>query len=338
LNQEITIIGGGLVGLSLGIALRRRGLGVRLIEAGRYPRHRVCGEFISGVGRETLETLGIAACFDDARQHRTIAWNEGGHPLFRGQLPEPALGISRYRLDERLAGIFVALGGELVTGQHASPQPGEGQVWAAGRRPQADSRWLGLKAHVRMELAADLEMHSGSNGYTGLAGIEDGWTNVCGLFRVDHEIRAKGRDLLPAYMDAGGNSGLAARLRTAEWRDRSFSAVAGFCFGSQPMPSGTLFLGDAERMIPPFTGNGMSMAFQAAECAVQPLVDWARGVRSWQASAAAIRDGLRRRFRGRVAVASLLNRALFHSGARAALRSLAVHGLLPFRPMLALVR
>ena len=49
LKNPLTIAGGGLAGLSLAIALRRHGVDVTVYEAGNYPRHRVCGEFISGV-------------------------------------------------------------------------------------------------------------------------------------------------------------------------------------------------------------------------------------------------------------------------------------------------
>ena len=59
LTKEITIAGGGLAGLSLAVALRLRGVPVTVLEAGHYPRHRVCGEFISGVSTETLDFLGI---------------------------------------------------------------------------------------------------------------------------------------------------------------------------------------------------------------------------------------------------------------------------------------
>ncbi|MDB6025304.1 MAG: putative electron transfer oxidoreductase, partial [Verrucomicrobiales bacterium] len=44
--RPITIVGGGLSGLTLGIALRQRGIPTTIWEAGRYPRHKVCGEFI----------------------------------------------------------------------------------------------------------------------------------------------------------------------------------------------------------------------------------------------------------------------------------------------------
>ena len=47
--RKIEIIGGGLSGLSLGLSLLRRGVAVRIIESGSYPRHKVCGEFVCGV-------------------------------------------------------------------------------------------------------------------------------------------------------------------------------------------------------------------------------------------------------------------------------------------------
>ena len=54
--EHLTIVGGGLAGLTLGIGLRQRGVPVTVYEAGRYPRHRVCGEFISGRGQKTFTT------------------------------------------------------------------------------------------------------------------------------------------------------------------------------------------------------------------------------------------------------------------------------------------
>jgi 2-polyprenyl-6-methoxyphenol hydroxylase-like FAD-dependent oxidoreductase len=60
LNRPITIVGGGLAGLTLGIGLRQRDVPVTLYEAGHYPRHRVCGEFISGRGQQSLVRLGLA--------------------------------------------------------------------------------------------------------------------------------------------------------------------------------------------------------------------------------------------------------------------------------------
>ena len=338
LNREIIIAGGGLAGLSLGIALRDRQLPVTILEAGTYPRHRVCGEFISGVSDTTLSRLGILPLFDTAHRHQTLIWHERGKIIHRDRLREPAIGISRHELDERLRTHFEALGGVLKTGVRSRPEPAEGFVWAAGRRPQT-GQWIGLKAHVRgIPMDADLEMHAGSNGYAGLAGVEDGWTNVCGLFKIDRALPAKGPELLAAYLDTGGNPKLATQLRDAEWRDDSFSAVAGFELGRQPAVRGLLCLGDAESMIPPFTGNGMSMAFQAAEAAVGPLEAWSHGSATWETTCHAISSDLKKRFRRRLSTALFLHRVLLSDRGRTLLQTLSAARLLPFRPVLSLVR
>jgi flavin-dependent dehydrogenase len=338
LTEEVTIAGGGLAGLSLAAGLRRRGVPVAVHEAGAYPRHRVCGEFISGVGGETLAALGIADCLDDARRHRHLAWFLEDKRIYEGELREPALGISRYRVDQRLKNRVVELGG-VVREQSRLPRVArEGLVWTTGRFPQRGG-WIGLKCHFdELPMIADLEMHLGENGYAGLAGIEDGRVNVCGLFRVDRSFRFKGPELLLTYLARGGNEALVDRLRRAHADVSSCQAVAGFELGRQPAGDGECVLGDAESMIAPFTGNGMSMAFQGAELALDPLEDWSRGKLPWDTCVAAIRDRLRVRFRRRLFSASLMQPVLLHRGGRKLLESLSRSGLLPFHPLLSLVR
>lgn len=338
LKREITITGGGLAGLSLAIALRNREVPVTVIEAGNYPRHRVCGEFISGVSRETLKSLGIAELFEDALHQRSIAWFDGGRIIHRASLKQPALGISRYRLDQRLAHRFLTLGGVLRSGVRCQPDSAEGKVWTAGRRP-TNGPWIGLKLHVRGSMPdADLEMHSGSNGYAGLAGVEDGWINVCGLFRIDRELRTHPASLLHAYLIAGGQHELAERIAETETRPGSVCAIAGFQLGRQRCLPDVMTLGDAESMIPPFTGNGMSMAFQAAELAVAPLVAWSGNEISWQAACNEVHGSVTRHFRRRLAMAQTAHPLLFQNPVRNCLRSLSAGGVLPFHSLLALVR
>ena len=90
LSGRVTIAGGGLAGLSLAVGLRLRDIAVEVREAGAYPRHRVCGEFISGVDRQTLENLGVASAFHDALPRRTVAWFCEGKKIHDDVLPEPA--------------------------------------------------------------------------------------------------------------------------------------------------------------------------------------------------------------------------------------------------------
>ena len=176
MKKPITIAGGGLAGLSLGIALQSRGVAVTLHEASAYPRHRVCGEFISGVGRETLATLGIADCLDDATRLHSASWSDSAGRL--AEMQAPGRGISRWKLDDHLQRQFLSLGGTLVTNSRIAPDPGV--IWAAGR-PRQPSPWLGLKCHARnLPLTHDLEMFTSPGGYIGLAKIEDGMVKGVG--------------------------------------------------------------------------------------------------------------------------------------------------------------
>jgi len=72
------------------------------------------------------------------------------------------------------------------------------------------------------------------------------------------------------------------RLAAAEFDERSFCAVAGISLRPQRAAArAECCVGDAITMIPPVTGNGMSMAFESAELAVEPLAAWSRGEVPW---------------------------------------------------------
>src|SRR5208282_3613215 len=163
--------GGGLAGLTLGIGLRQHGVPVTLREAGHYPRHRVCGEFISGRGQETLARLGLGNLIERAGavDADTAAFFSATRTTGPRPLPARAICLSRFALDAALAEKFRELGGELCEGNRQRDEaPGEGAVRATGRHVQSDAngaRWFGLKAHAgNVPLAADLEMHVSPQG------------------------------------------------------------------------------------------------------------------------------------------------------------------------------
>lgn len=338
-TQPIQIIGGGLAGLSLGLGLARAGVPVTLFETGAYPRHRVCGEFITGLPQSTRERLGLDPLLAGAVQNRQVAWfHDGTSPPRLQTLPAPAPSLSRHALDARLAGGFLAAGGKLLT-QTRHPAVGDapGRVFANGRR-RARSDWLGLKIHARaLPLAADLELHLGDQAYVGLAAIEDGRVNICGLFRR-RKLCAKGPDLILAYLQAAGLASLAARLARAPLDPASFCAVAALAFDARTLPAAAgVQLGDACAMIPPFTGHGMAMAFQSAEVALDPLLAYARGEVAWPATTLRIRAALRRRFRLRLATAAVLHPFLLQPARQRWFARLNRRGLLPLRSFYAVL-
>lgn len=312
-TKPITIIGGGLSGLALGIGLRREGVPATIYEAGNYPRHRVCGEFISGLGQGALDRLGLSPLLEAAGAvpAHTAAFYSTTKSSRPFSLPEPALCVSRWRLDALMAEEFRRLGGELRTGQRQDlTAVDEGTVLAVGRRLQNSAsgpRWFGLKIHARgLALDADLEMHTLPAGYVGLCRIENNEVNVCGLFRRlsdDGKPAAEPRQLL---LGPPGSL-LKQRLAAAQFDEASFCAVAGLAL--EPVRAAErpdICLGDAITMIPPVTGNGMSMAFESAELAMPPLMAWSRGDCDWREARREIANRCDRQFAPRLAWAQRL--------------------------------
>jgi 2-polyprenyl-6-methoxyphenol hydroxylase-like FAD-dependent oxidoreductase len=285
----ITIIGGGLAGLTLGIGLRQRDVPVIIQEAGEYPRHRVCGEFINGSGQTVLERLGLLPHFQTAGAiyAQTVMFIYGGAQSPVRQLAAPALCLSRHKMDALLAEIFQQSGGELRTrSRWTSGFDGEGVISASGRRLQSTeknpaARWFGVKAHVStpVNLQADLEMHLSPDGYVGLSRINDGQVNACGLFQARPDNRPESKT---EWLRGQPGSPLRERLDAAQFEPDSFCSVAGIQL--KPHRASTqkeCRIGDALTMTPPVTGNGMSMAFESAEAAIEPLAAYSRGQLKW---------------------------------------------------------
>ncbi len=316
--KPIHIVGGGLAGLSLGIALRRREIPATIWEAGHYPRHRVCGEFISGRGLRVLRELGLYEGLTSAgaihARNARFFFGDAASPV-RPVAP-PAVCFSRYKMDALLARNFQACGGELR--QNAARRErcfGEGTVRATGRRVQPVTggwRWFGLKVHAgNVPLTADLEMHCVPGQYVGVARIEDDKVNICGLFRrpAGESVSARSvRDLLRG----SPGSLLERRLEHAVCDESSFCTVAGLHLAPQRATRREeCCIGDALTMIPPATGNGMSMAFEAAAIAAGPLEAYSRDAVSWQQACGMIARSCDQVFSRRLRWAGALQQLLF---------------------------
>ena len=326
----VEIIGGGPAGLAAGLALQRSGVPVTVFEAAGYPRHRVCGEFISGLDDGTVARLGLRGLLADARPHRSVTYFLRGRPLPAYALPAPALGISRHALDARLAGAFVAAGGDLRT--HTRMPEDEtppGRVFAAGRRRQGPF-WVGLKVHVRnLRLASDFEVHLGERAYVGLSSVETGAVNVCGLF-AQRPLAQRGLELMPSYLEACGLGALADRLGAAQLDPATFCVTAAALGDRRVGSPDRVWIGDACATIAPFTGNGLAMALQGADLATGPLLAYSVGRTDWGESIRAIAAAQARRFRRRLAVSSLLHPFFLERRRQSVLAALVRWRLVPF--------
>jgi len=330
MSRPVHIVGGGLAGLTLGIALRGQRVPVTVSEVGGYPRHRVCGEFLSGRGLQVLDQLGLRRAFDRAGavEARTAVFFAGKNRSPVHELPEPALCLSRFVMDQTLAGEFLRTGGELRH-ERWRQEFAEGVVCATGRRLQPVDqgwRWFGLKVHARgVPLDADLEMHLSADGYVGMCRLVGDEVNVCGLFR-----RRGGRDdnePPQALLRGAPGTGLHEKLAGAIFVEDSFCSVAGLGLRPQrALETSECRVGDALTMIPPVTGNGMSLAFESAQLAAGPLAAYSRGETSWAQARQAIARASDECFARRLAWARWLQALMFSPVMRTPAGALVLQG------------
>lgn len=297
--RPVHILGGGLAGLSLAGALARRSVPVTVYEKSHYPRHKVCGEFITGLKEGVRRELELDQLFEGSMLHTSSAWYYRDQHIFTRRLPQPAIGISRWALDERLALAARAAGAEIVEDIGYKPMPlsdgSAGWVDAAGvsRGPKADpqsQRWNGLKVHLRgIVLKADLELHLGYRAYAGLSRVEGDTVNLCMLLHASACSSSHLRTIEEA-LQAVGLGRLVDSIQRAEVVEASRSATAGVVINTPRQTGDSLALGDSAGMIAPFTGHGMAMAFESASMALDPLTHYSRGTLGWAEACSLVRE------------------------------------------------
>jgi hypothetical protein len=180
-----------------------------------------------------------------------------------------------------------------------------------------------LKVHARkLLLKADLEMHALPHGYLGFGITSGGAVNVCGLFRGRAGDGSSGAIGIQTLRGPVGTE-LHERLAKAEFDENSFCAVAGIALRPQRASErDECCIGDAVTMIPPVTGNGMSMAFESAEIATEPLANYSNGKISWPEARRKIAADCDAAFSQRLAWARFLQWMMFNVAPRPILGSI----------------
>ncbi len=296
MQEEVLILGGGVAGCAASIALARQGRSVTLIEREVTPRHKVCGEFLSGEALEDLRVLGIdvAALGAVPLNYVRLA---AARRAAEAPLPFPAASLTRKALDTALIAEALSAGVRVERGRSVqSLTRSTGNLWRAtlddgtiyeaptaflstGKhdlrghgRPRDPHQWVAFKMYYRLSAgqtadlgdASELTLYSG--GYGGIQPVEDGITNFCCVVQRRYFARAGLRwEGLLAKMQQDCPH-LAMRLSGAEPLLDKPITIAHIPYGylRRATEDGLYCMGDQAAVIPSFTGDGISIALHTA--------------------------------------------------------------------------
>ena len=97
-NSAIIIVGGGLAGLTAAIHLSKIGLAVILVEKNEFPKHKVCGEYISNEVLPYLNWLDVGISKLNPTVIEKLQFSTSNGTSISCDLPLGGFGISRYAL------------------------------------------------------------------------------------------------------------------------------------------------------------------------------------------------------------------------------------------------
>ncbi len=259
-------MGGGPAGSAAAIAALSEARSVHIFEKSRFPRHKVCGEFLSPEIAPILESLGILQEFlrlGPVPIRKSIL--HFGARSTQSQLPDGAFGLSRYEFDRLLFEKAIALGAtttrERVAAENfAAPVDSNSYnclILATGRKSiaVAGRRLFGFKAHFEGPVNDAVELFFFRGCYIGVSAVENGITNICGIApeRVLRACEFLIDDLLSGWPP------LACRVRpltrVSRWLTAGPLVYGGqwqHFAGREVYPAG-----DALGFIDPFTGMGL---------------------------------------------------------------------------------
>ncbi len=296
MQDEVLILGGGVAGCAASIALARKGRSVTLIEREPAPRHKVCGEFLSGEALEDLHGLGIDVASLGAVPIDSVRL-AAARRAAEAPLPFPAASLTRKALDTELLSAAAAAGVRVERGRGVQSLNrtatnrwkatlDDGATFeaptaflATGKRdlrghgrPRDPHQWVAFKMYYRLSAAQTAELANASEltlypgGYGGIQPVENGVTNFCCVVQRRFFARAglRWEGLLAAMQEQCPH--LAMRLEGAEPLLEKPITVTHIPYGylRRETEDGLYCIGDQAAVIPSFTGDGMSIALHTA--------------------------------------------------------------------------
>jgi menaquinone-9 beta-reductase len=313
---DLIVIGGGPAGTSAAITAARGGARVLLLERGCFPRHKVCGEFVSAESLDLLAALlnsQYAALLHDAiRIPRARLYLNGR--VLETSVDPPAASIARLDLDAALwqsaksAGVEARPEITVHSIFQSSPGTGPFRILTGGEEFEACAlvnssgrwsnvigaptksagtrkKWLGIKAHfvessVESSADASVDLYFFEGGYCGVQPVGLRGSDSPPRVNACAMVRADVARTLPEVFAQHP----ALFQRSGGWQLFSEAITTSPLIFSDPKPeqNGILMAGDAAGFVDPFVGDGISLALRSGSLAGQCLIPFFAGESSLQ--------------------------------------------------------
>jgi flavin-dependent dehydrogenase len=300
--RDVIIAGGGLAGLTSAIHLSRAGLHVTVVEKHPYPRHKVCGEYISNEVLPYLQWLGADPAVLQPAQINRVSISAVTGKMVETILPMGGFGISRYTLDQFLMQQAINNGCELledtvtdilfednsfnVSTAENGALKARFVLGAYGKRAILDqqlkrsflqerSPWLAVKGHYKGHFPDGLvALHNFSGGYCGVSKVENDIINICYLVNYNTFKQYKNIDTHRQQV-LHRNKHLKQVFENSEPIFERPLTISQVSFATkEKVDQHILMTGDTAGLIHPLCGNGMAMAIHSAKIASEEILQF----------------------------------------------------------------
>ena len=300
MKVSILILGGGLGGLTAAIHLSKLGHDVTVVEKNEYPKHKVCGEYISNEVVAYFEWLGLQDVLAQSHSINHFKLEVDRKNGAEVALPLGGFGISRYLLDDLLYQKAKSEGCKFihesvvdvryhddffrVTLDSGLEIEARIAIGSFGKRSTIDvqmkrefiqkkAHWLAVKSHYKGTFADNLVgLYSFNGGYCGVSKVENNQLNICYIVQTDVFKRYKN---IPDFTQQVlyKNEGLKAILENSQAVFETPLTISQISFDNKnAVENHLIMIGDAAGLIHPLCGNGMAMAVHSAKIASE-LID-----------------------------------------------------------------
>ena len=302
---DVIIVGGGLAGLTSAIHLSTRKKRVLLIEKNEYPKHKVCGEYISNEVLPYLNSLGINPINEGAKQITKVHISTTKSNLIKGELPLGGFGMSRYFLDNLLVkkahlngvqilkdtvdSIHFKKDSFTITTKSSGVFQSKITIGAFGKRSSLDQKmkrkfiqkkspYLAVKIHVKGVFPENLvALHNFKGGYCGVSKVEDNAINVC--YITEYRSFKKHKNITDFQEQVVfKNEHLRKIFKESSPVFEKPLTISQVSFQTKnPVEDHIIMCGDTAGMIHPLCGNGMGMAISSAQLASIRILQFLNG-------------------------------------------------------------